>query len=49
MALDPELVKILACPLCKTAVEYRPSPEELVCRRCGRRFPVIDGIPRMLL
>lgn len=42
-----ELLDILACPVCKTAVHL--DGVELVCDRCGRRFPVEDGIPVMLV
>ena len=48
-ALDPGLLKILACPACKTPVEYRPETSELSCAKCGRRYPVVDGIPDMLM
>lgn len=48
MNLDPELLKILACPVCKTSVEYREKESELVCSKCGRRYRVKDGIPNML-
>lgn len=46
--MDPELLNILACPLCKTPLEYR-EPAELVCRRCGRRYEVKDGIPDLVV
>ena len=49
MALDPELLKILACPACKTPVEYRPQESVLLCVKCGRRYAVKDDIPNMLL
>lgn len=45
--LDPEFLKRLACPECK--VVLRPEEGKLVCTRCGRRFPVRDGIPVLLL
>lgn len=45
--IDPELLKLLACPVCKTPVELRG--DRLVCVRCGRRYPVRDGIPVMLV
>ena len=45
--IDPTLLEILACPLCKTAV--RLDGERLVCVQCGRRYPVRDGIPVMLV
>ncbi|MBI3969300.1 MAG: Trm112 family protein [Chloroflexi bacterium] len=45
--VSKELLEILACPVCKTAVELRGDFIE--CDRCGRRFPVRDGIPVMLV
>jgi uncharacterized protein YbaR (Trm112 family) len=44
--ISPELLKILACPMCKKKVELKG--EELVCVECGRRYPIKDGIPNML-
>jgi len=45
--IDKRLLDILACPLCKT--EVRLEGERLVCVRCGRRYPIRDGIPVMLV
>ena len=45
--IDPQLLELLACPACKAAV--RLEGERLVCTRCGRRYPIRDGIPVMLI
>lgn len=45
--IDKELLDILACPLCKTEVTL--ENDRLVCSRCGRRYPIKDGIPIMLI
>jgi len=45
--LDPRLLEILACPLCKAPV--REEGERVVCVQCRRRYPVRDGIPVMLV
>ncbi len=45
--IDKELLEILACPLCKTSV--REEADRLVCTACGRRYPIRDGIPVMLI
>ena len=45
--IDPKLLEILACPACKTPI--KEEGERLVCSRCGRRYPIRDGIPVMLV
>lgn len=45
--IDPKLLEILACPVCKT--EVRLEGDRLVCVACGRRYPIRDGIPVMLV
>ena len=45
--VDKELLEILACPACKAPVV--PEEDRLVCTACGRRYPVRDGIPVMLI
>lgn len=49
MTLAPELLEILVCPKCKGELEYRTSPEALICRSCRLVYPVEDGIPIMLI
>lgn len=46
--LDAKLLEILACPVCKTGVEYLEQKQRLKCGACGRLYPVKDGIPVML-
>ena len=49
--MDPKLLEILVCPLCKGPLlhrkDARPEPE-LVCKADRLGFPVKDGIPVML-
>mgnify|MGYP001613972512 CR=1 FL=1 len=45
--IDPALPELLACPACKTAVTV--DGERLVCVQCGRRYPIREGIPVMLI
>ncbi len=52
--LDPRLMDILACPSDDHAPLRAGTPEDpdadvLTCTSCGRRFPVRDGIPVLLL
>ncbi|MFA5500049.1 MAG: Trm112 family protein [Candidatus Omnitrophota bacterium] len=45
--IDKGLLDILACPVCKTAV--RLEGDRIVCLTCGRRYPVRNDIPVMLI
>lgn len=47
MPVDKELLEILACPVEKAPL--REESDRLVCTACGRRYPVRDGIPVMLV
>jgi len=47
-AIDPRLLQILVCPLCKGPLLYRKEAAELVCKADRLGFPVKDGIPVML-
>jgi uncharacterized protein YbaR (Trm112 family) len=47
-SLDPKLLEILVCPLCKGPLLYRNEAAELVCKADRLGFPVKDGIPVML-
>lgn len=51
MALvDEELLKILICPNCRGEVEYREQEEVIACvGECKYQYPVVDGIPHMLI
>lgn len=46
--MDAKLLDLLACPLCKSAVQYDQEKNELLCKADGLAFPVRDGIPVML-
>ncbi len=47
--IDKKLLDILACPACKGEIEYDEKNEKLICQECGRRYPIRDGIPVMLI
>ena len=50
MALDPQLLEILACPDTHHApLRYDVDAETLTCSECGRVFPIRDDIPVLLL
>ena len=46
--VDPRLLEILVCPLCKGKLAYRRDAAELVCKADRLAYPVKDGIPVML-
>jgi len=45
--VDERLLEVLACPVCKSRVSLVDSG--LVCESCGRRYPIRNGIPIMLV
>lgn len=45
--IDKELLEILACPVCKADVELKDN--KIVCKACGKKYPIKDGIPIMLI
>jgi uncharacterized protein YbaR (Trm112 family) len=49
MPIDPKLLEILACPLCKTPVKLTPNKKGLKCVKCRRVYPIKDDIPIMLI
>ncbi|MBV2234447.1 MAG: Trm112 family protein [Sterolibacterium sp.] len=46
--MDPRLLEILVCPLCKGSLEHRKAQAELICKPCRLAYPVKDDIPVML-
>lgn len=46
--LDPQLLNLLRCPVCEERPELREEGDELVCTECARRYPVMNGIPRLV-
>ena len=49
MPVDPRLLEILRCPPCGQAVTELPDGSGLSCPACRRVYPVVDGIPVMLV
>ena len=49
MAVDAELLEILACPKCKTPVTPVRDGAGLKCGTCRRVYPIVDDIPVMLI
>ena len=46
--MDPKLLEILVCPLCKGPLAWKKDALELVCKADRLAFPIKDGIPVML-
>ena len=50
--LHPELLEILRCPACakenKGELTYYKE-SWLICKDCGRKYPIVDDIPVMLI
>ena len=45
--IDNELLALLACPACQGNVELKDH--KIVCTRCQRNYPIVDGIPVLLV
>lgn len=48
MALDTQLLEIIACPVCKGKLEYDKEAQELICQFDKLAYPVKDNIPVLL-
>jgi len=46
--MDPKLLEILVCPVCKGPLLWKKDSQELICKADRLAFPVKDGIPVML-
>ena len=49
MPIDNKLFSILVCPVTKMPLEYDKATDELISRKAGLAFPIIDNIPIMLV
>ena len=49
MAINPELLEILACPKCKGEIYLNPSEDGLICDACKLLYEIRDDIPIMLI
>ena len=47
--IDATLAEVLVCPVDKGDLDQDLTERKLVCTECGRRYPVRDGIPIMLV
>lgn len=49
MAIDKELLAILACPKCKGDIHLSQKGDGLICDACRVMYPIKDDIPVMLI
>ena len=49
MAIDTQLLEILACPKCKADIKLTADEKGLKCVQCHRVYPIKDDIPVMLI
>lgn len=47
--IKKELLDILACPADKGSLREIENISRLECLKCGRKYPVRQGIPTMLI
>ncbi|HUE75823.1 MAG TPA: Trm112 family protein [Chloroflexota bacterium] len=49
--VSEELLEILVCPACRSKVSLDGERDSgwLNCEACGRRYPIRDGVPIMLI
>ncbi|NTW08943.1 MAG: Trm112 family protein [Anaerolineaceae bacterium] len=50
--VHPELLEILRCPACvreKAGLLDLYKETWLICRDCGRKYPIVEDIPVMLI
>jgi hypothetical protein len=47
--LSPELKEILRCPKCRGPLTELSAPEGLHCESCRLLYPIVEGIPNMLV
>lgn len=49
MAIDKQLLDILACPKCKGDLELTETGDGLICQACRLKYEIKDDIPIMLI
>jgi len=47
--LNKEILDILACPKCKSSLHITEDEKSLICDKCNKRYPLVDGIPVLLI
>jgi uncharacterized protein YbaR (Trm112 family) len=47
--ISKELLDVLACPKCKQRLQLSDDGKWLICQTDRLRYPIVDGIPVMLV
>lgn len=47
--IDPELLKILVCPMTRSKLIYDADAQELISEAAGVAYPIRNGVPVMLI
>ncbi|TAK31345.1 MAG: Trm112 family protein [Chloroflexota bacterium] len=47
--VSAEMIAVLVCPTCLGELSYDESAERLDCRPCALGYPVVNGVPVMLV
>jgi len=47
-SIPKDLLKILACPVCKDDLKYNKGKTKLICSKCKKEYPIRKGIPMLL-
>ena len=45
MPINPDILDVLACPVCKGKLKYNKDTQELLCRFDKLVFPIKNGVP----
>lgn len=49
ISINPELLRILACPKCKGDIRLSQEEKGLVCKSCRLIYEIKEGIPVMII
>ncbi|MBU6460221.1 MAG: Trm112 family protein [Proteobacteria bacterium] len=46
--MDPKLIEILVCPVCKGPLHFQRESVEMTCKGCRLAYPIRDDIPVLI-
>ena len=49
LMVDPSLLEILVCPMCKKPLVLKDEGQSLKCGECRRVYPIRNDIPVLLV